>query len=523
MKASTLLKNTLYISLCSGAALYVYAEDPQKSLNGAVSANWAVLGAPTFYQTEKPTSNTICMNTANKTIGINPTTGFNFDSTVTHDQPDAALNLGGSTELPILESVGISANANAQFSASVANNKYTYNYIYLYTYNTETRLNTVYGNDNLNANGINALNAGQDAFLNTCGNSFVSNLNAGVVLAVNVAVTLQSQAQAVAFGESVSIALSKQPLNRIVQSASFSESGVGENAIVTITAMQNGGTPESLATVLGGALSKPCQINNVSNCEAMTNQLGNYVSTIASQISDGGNLIESRLYYSNPIIQTYASIGVGVPAPQPLPQNVLNSQAAVIDEINLSQNRINFLQNYLHSGLNLSPDVTNFINSQTKRLQARIDYIANSSIDCFNANAMTCPTIVKNITTRITTSQIYSFDKEQYTYLNTAIQYLYNGRSTIIVPTSFYGTYNTLAGGYPDGLGLSATVYRTPKPDVYTTEIDIPNKNFFNSQYMNKCFPVSDADKYAQSRTFTCTDGLFNKFNLQFQTINTPL
>ena len=123
----------------------------------------------------------------------------------------------------------------------------------------------------------------------------------------------------------------------------------------------------------------------------------------------------------------------------------------------------------------------------------------------------------------MSTSKIYAFDKTQYNYLRTAIRYVYNGKATNIVPVSFYGDYNTLAGGYPDEVGLSATVYRTPEPNSYITEIDIPDKDYVIHPSMNRCFPVSDADKNATSRTFSCTDGLFKKFQLQFQAVPTSI
>lgn len=523
---ANVIKKVFYTSVCGGFALYVYAEAPQ-ILSSPVNANWAVLGAPTFAATAMPTSNTICMNTADRTIGQNPSAKVNFNSTVSKDELNQALNLGGGLELPFLESYGVTVNGNANFAASAVNSQYTYNYTYLYVYSTTATLNTVFGNSNLNANGTNALNAGQAAFLQTCGDSFVGSLNAGVVLAVNVAVTLQNKEQATAFKESADVNIGKNSLVTISQSITAMESIIGQNSVMTISVIQNGGTPASLSTITGnnsGFFSEPCQVSNVTNCQNILSAINSYTATLSSQISDGGgNLIESHLYFSSPSLQSYSSVGVSVPAPQPLSPAVQAAQAAVVEQINLSQQRIDFLQNYTHSGLNLSPDITNFINAQTKRLQARIDYIANASVDCFNANAANCPTIVESIKNRISTSQMYAFDKTRYGYLNSAIQYLYNGASTIIVPTSFYGTYNTLAGGYPNQAGLSASVYWTPAPDSYITEIDIPDKDFFILPGMNKCFPISNADRSATSRTFSCTDGLLNKFNLQFQIIDTPL
>lgn len=524
MKTLTFIKKSLYVSLCGGMGLYVYADtDSLKSLSSAVNSNWAVLGAPTFYATSMPTSNTMCMNTSNVTLGSSPSVGFNFNSAITSTQLNSALDLGLGLDLPFLESYGITANASANFAASTVNNQYTYNYTYLYTYTTTAKLNTSFGNDNLSTNGINALNAGQSAFLQTCGDSFVGSLNAGAVLAVNVSITLQDKEQAAKFGESTNIAFGETPLANITQSINANSSSIGQNSIMSVSILQNGGTPESLGN--GGFFAEPCQVKDTAACERAINGIIAYALTLPNQVKDtNGNLIESHLYFNSPSLQSYASVGVGVPVPQPLSPAVQAAQAAVVEQINLSQERINFLQNYLHSGLNLSPDVTNFINSQSNHLQARIDYIAKKSVDCFNANAASCPAIVADIKTRISAGQMYAFDNTQYTYLNTAIQYMYNGKPTIIVPTSFYGAYNTLANGYPNQVGLYATVYRSPQPDNYITEIDIPDIDFLIVPSMNKCFPISSSDGAATSRTFRCTDGLLKPaFNLQFQTIKTPL
>ena len=531
MKLSKLTKKLLYVTLCGAATFYVYAESNNpKSLSSAVNPNWAVLGAPTFEQTAMPTSSTICMDTTNETIGGNPSAGLNFSSVVKKEQLNSTLNLGVCLELPFLESYGVTVNPNANFASSAVNSEYTYNYTYLYTYNTDAKLNTVFGIDNLNSSGKAALDAGQNAFFFFFFDSFVSGLNAGVVLAVNVSITLLNKEQATAFAESFNATLGQTPLVNIAQAISTSESSIGQNSIMTISVLQNGGTPESLSTLLnysnndGGFFSQPCQVSDVTSCENKINAVIGYASTLPSQIKDNnGNLVESNLYFSAPTLTSYSSIGLNVPAPQRLPQNVLEAQYAVVEAINSSQESIEFLQNYLHSNLNLSPDVTNFINSQTKRLQDRVNYIAQVSVDCFNANAASCPSIVETIKNRLSTSKIYAFDKTQYNYLRTAIRYVYNGKATNIVPVSFYGDYNTLAGGYPDEVGLSATVYRTPEPNSYITEIDIPDKDYVIHPSMNRCFPVSDADKNATSRTFSCTDGLFKKFQLQFQAVPTSI
>ena len=248
-KKNLLLTGTLLSILTSSVLATPSTKIPakNKSLQSSVSDNWAVLGAPTLYATKMPTSSMICMDTTNSSIGTSPQAGFTFSSQATNAALSASLNLGLSAEsLEVF--TFFNGSANSSFVASTKNTAYTLNFVYLYTYSTDAKLTPLkYGNENLSTAGQSALAAGQSAFFTSCGDSFVSNLNAGVVLAVNVGVNFKSKLDTYKFQESAS--LSGASLPTVLQSIQAELNNTGSTATISVSALQNGGTPESLQNI----------------------------------------------------------------------------------------------------------------------------------------------------------------------------------------------------------------------------------------------------------------------------------
>ncbi len=527
------LKYISGVLVCVGAfSTAAYAINKPKSLASAVNPNWAVLGAPTFYATGMPTSTTICIDTTNSSIGTAPQAGFTLGSTVSGVELNSVFNLGTKVGLPGLESYGITANANASFSANAKNTEYSYNYNYLYTYSSDAKFTTTYGDANLSTNGKNALAIGQAAFLQTCGDSYVSNLRAGVVLAVNVKVTFQNKEDANKFAAEYNASIGETPLANINGTISTEASKITKNAIVSISALQNGGTPESLNQILGydptskSYYATACGLAQSSGCENIINAIINYAVTLPTQVKQNNEMILNNLYYFEPTISTYASLGISVPQPQPLSAETQSAQNTIINQINLSQARIMFLNNYKQNSLPLQADVKTYLAKQIKTLQARIDYINKVSVDCFNANAASCPAIVASLTTTIKSNpSAFGFDSAKYAILNSAWYYTYNKIPTFIVPVSFHGAYATLAGTsgkYLEKAGLAATVYYNPDKSV--AQFDIPDIDLFWGSY-NSCFPATNDDKSSDTRNFVCNDGFndFKKTNVQFIAVTNPI
>lgn len=519
----------LLAGLCCGLIANVSAAPETKKLSSYVSTNWAVLGAPTLYATRMPTSNMMCLNTNNSTIGNSPQVGFDFSHSASSLEVSRALNL--SLGLNGLQVYGITLGITPSFGTTSKNGKYTFNYTYLYSYSTQATFTPIYGNGNLSTNGAAALNAGQAAFFKTCGDSYVSNLNAGAVLAVNVSITFQTKEQADEYGLSASVGLAN--LASIVPAIKYTQSSISTNAIITVSATQNGGTPESLSAVLGmtpdsnGSYLSECGVSNTTACQNIINSIVAYSSNLASQVKDTNGMILPNLYYFNPVINSYATIGITVPEPKPLSASAQAAQNEIFEQVNLYENRIAFLEHYTTNSLPLSPDVKNYIANQKKRLHSRVNYINQNAANCFNANAETCPTIVAEFKTRIkAVPSAYGFDSKEYAYLNHAWQYMYNGKVTFIVPVSFKHAYATLAGGYPNKAGLLATTYSATENNIeYVSQFNIPDKDFLIFPGYNACFPAENDNKLSLGRNFTCSDGPFSliKFNMQFNNVENPL
>lgn len=500
-----------------------------KKLQSSVSDNWAVLGAPTLYATRMPTSSMICMNTQNSTIGTSPQAGFNFNSQANNSAISASLNLGLGAESLTLFSF-FDGSANASFVATTKNTAYTLNFVYLYTYSTDAKLNPTYGNVNLSSAGQNALNTGQAAFFTSCGDSFVSNLNAGVVLAVNVGVNFKSKLDTFKFQESA--ALSGASLPTILQSIEAELQNQKSVATISVSALQNGGTPESLQNIFinpetGNFNTMFCSSESVQNCQVIIDGINRYALTLPLQVKDDNGMIYNNLYFFNPVLNSYSSVGITVPSPQPLSDTVQAAQNIILEQLTIYKNRIAFLNTYQQNSLPILPDVKSFIASQIKNLNNRVSYINSKAEDCFNAYADTCPAIVTQITNTFKSSPtIYGFDKVRYAYLaDESWYYTRNGYTlNYLVPVSFAGIF---ANYTTDKQGnLNKTTYTSQA--FYSEENGVKYVNQFVIKSLlttYKCFPSANDSKFSSTRNFTCKGGLFglDSFDAQFVKTANPI
>ncbi len=514
------------LTLLTGSAFAGNANLQSKrgSLKNAVNDDWAILGAPTLSATGMPTSSTICMDTSNVSIGTSPQAGLTFNSTASNLQLSRSLNLG--LGLDGLQLYGITVGANASFASSTKNTDYTYNYTYLYTYSTKASLTTVYGNDNLSTSGKNALASGEAAFFQTCGDSFVSNLDAGAVIAVNVSITFKTKEQANEFNGSVSAGVS---LVSIVPTLKMAGSKITKDAVIAVSALQNGGTPENLNDIFGkdpntGSYNvSACGVDTPAACQALVDSIIAYSSTLGSQVKNDSGMIINNLFYFNPVLTSYSSVGVTVPAPKPLSTAAITAQNEVFDELNLSKSRIEFLNHYKGDSLPIQPDLNSYISSQTKTLNARIDYINSKAVNCFNAQAETCPAIVTQMKSTFNNSKTtYNFDAVKYGQLNSAWYYILGGNLTYLVPVSFVNVYSTYTTDKNTTNKTAQGYAATENGASYINQFVIPYKGLLGANRTYKCLPATGDNKFADSRTFVCNDGLTN-LNMQFTKVANPL
>ena len=522
-------KLLLTIALLSVLASPIFASSnaktpvKNKSLQSSVSDNWAVLGAPTLYATRMPTSSLICMNTQDSTIGTSPQAGFNFTSQANNSAISASLNLGLSAE-SVEVFTFFNGSANASFVATTKNTAYTLNFVYLYTYSTDAKLSpATYGNANLSSSGQSALAAGQAAFFTSCGDSFVSNLNAGVVLAVNVGVNFKSKLDTYNFQESAS--LSGASLPTILQSIEAELKNQGSTATISVSALQNGGTPESMQNIFinpetGNFNTMFCNSESVQNCQVIIDGINRYALGLPSQVQNDSGMIYNNLYFFNPVLNSYSSLGITVPSPQPLSDAVQTAQNTILEQLTIYKNRIAALNTYQQNSLPILPDVKSFIASQVKNLNSRVSYINSKAEDCFNAYADTCPAIVTQISNTFKSSPtIYGFDKVKYGYLFDESWYYTRDGHTLnyLVPVSFAGifaNYSTDKKGNLDKTSKTSQAF-------YSEENGVKYVNQFvirSGLFTYKCLPSANDSKFSSTRNFTCKGGLLglDSFDAQF-------
>jgi hypothetical protein len=534
MEKKKLLLTTTLLSILAGsvfAASSVKASAKDKNLQSSVNDNWAVLGAPTLYATGMPTSALICMNTESSVIGTSPQAGFNFSSQASNSAISASLNLGTGMESFVLYS--FNASANASFVASTRNSEYTLNFVYLYTYSTDAKLNPSEVNGSfLSPVGQKLLNRGQATFFTSCGDSFVSGLKAGVVLAVNVGVNFKSKLDTLKFQETGS--LSGASLPTIIQSIEANLENQGSTATISVSALQNGGTPENLQNIFinpqTGNSTMFCSSESPTSCEAIIDGVNRYASTLPSQVKNANGMIYNNLYFFSPVINTYYSLGIeSIPDQEPLSKPVKDAQNAVLEQLTIEKNRIAFLSTYKQNSLPIMNDLSKFITAQTTNLNNRIKYIQAQAADCFNASAYTCPTIVEGITNTFKTStNIYSFDKIRYNKLkDESWYYIKDSTSHYLVPASLGETYATYIADLKGNLNKTnktAQVFTSTENGVeYVSQFVIPNPGWIDTTF--KCLPAANDSKFSSTRNFACkTDNVLVKnFDVQFVKTANPI
>ena len=501
-----------------------------KNLQSSVSDNWAVLGAPTLYATRMPTSSLICMNTQDSTIGTSPQAGFTFNSQANNSAISASLNLGLSAEsLEVF--TFFNGSANSSFVASTKNSEYTLNFVYLYTYSTDAKLIPTKVNGSfLSPIGQEFLDIGQDRFFTSCGDSFVSSLKAGVVLAVNVGVNFKSKLDTYKFQESAS--LSGASLPTILQSIEAELQNQGSTATISVSALQNGGTPESMQNIFinpetGNFNTAFCSSESVQNCQAIIDGVYRYALALPPQVKNDSGMIYNNLYFFNPVLNSYASLGIAVPGTQSLSEAVQTAQNTILEQLTIYKNRIAFLNTYQQNSLPILPDVKSFIASQAKNLNNRVSYINSKAEDCFNAYADTCPAIVTQITNTFKSSPtIYGFDKVKYGYLfDESWYYTRNGHTlNYLVPVSFAGIFANYSTDSQGKLNKTSDTSQA----FYSEENGVKYVNQFvikSGLFTYKCLPSANDSKFSSTRSFTCKGGFLglDSFDAQFMKSINPI
>ena len=210
---------------------------------------------------------------------------------------------------------------SAKFANDSKDNAYALNLIYLYQYAGKA----VYRDGTL-GQGLSALTpyaakletASPTAFRTMCGNQFIEQMNAGVVLGVRLTLNFNSHTDQEHFKAELRANLGLANIASAIEEAS-AHSKIHTD--LTLSAVQLGGQPEKLNEIFGSPDSAGTY--PFLNCQSQSNETGKnacnlmisniiaYAETIEKQVTrNDGSLVLERLFYYNPITTNYSNLGI---------------------------------------------------------------------------------------------------------------------------------------------------------------------------------------------------------------------
>lgn len=220
-------------------------------------------------------------------------------------------------------------SAAAEFANSSKDDAYTTNLIYLYSYSGKASFKAGSLGQGFSALTPYAAELEQKhptKFREMCGNSYVSQMDAGAVLGVRLSLSFNSHADKESFNASMKGSYGLANIAAKIEKAS-SESKV--HVDMKLSAYQAGGSPQNLNDIWGefdeggDYPMLKCQKgpDGVDSCTRMITNIITYAKTMKDQLSgmsEGVNLY--KLYYTNPKTSNYETLGIelnGVPDPTP--------------------------------------------------------------------------------------------------------------------------------------------------------------------------------------------------------------
>lgn len=212
-----------------------------------------------------------------------------------------------------------SVSMAASFANSSKDNKYATNIIYLYKYAGKATFK-----DGVLGEGSDALtpiakefiaHGNTSEFQSMCGDGFVSQMDAGAVLAVRLTLNFNSHSDQQKLEAELKADMGIASIAAAIKNAS-SKNDVHSD--LSLSAIQLGGDPQNLNDIFGKRDDKgnypllDCGDSTKGDtCNNMINAIIDYAQTMKGQITTNGGTIDlQKLYYSNPVSQKWDSIAV---------------------------------------------------------------------------------------------------------------------------------------------------------------------------------------------------------------------
>lgn len=433
-----------------------------------------------------------CLVAANNPSNIyiaNPTGYMHYGENIAFSKLEDALGISIKGSM----SGGMfSGSMAASYLQNAQNNSYKMNLTYVYQYAGTATFKQ--GTLNQGESALTPVAAsfafGGDPvrFRKMCGDSFVSQMNAGAFLGVTVSLNFNSNADKSAFQAALAGDIPGiGSLGAKIQSAAAQSN---TNVRMSISALQLGGEPQKLNNLFGSLDPSgnfpylDCGSVNSQNphphaCEKMMTDIITYGQSIESQVTNpNGSINLQNMYYTNAQTEKYSALGIMANAPDPSPA-VLAAAQKIVKMYNDANFNYQFTRHYINTVGNYLTVASSDILADAKyRYQNQINGVymnnAYNILECYRGYiSNSCPQIEANVESALAQSP---------NILPSEDTYLLNYFET--------NTYNGNLYGY-NGTGNDIkTDYQLQRCMLY------PVSSPFNAQYVMSCtedmfFPIT--------------------------------
>lgn len=266
----------------------------------------------------------------------------------------------------------------AKFLNDSKNTNDTMNLFYIYQYSGMAELKDLgYKDEVLKPSVLQILKENPTDFRIMCGDRYVEQAHAGIVLAVGLKLKFKSLMDKDRFS------LNINGLDTVLAKI---QKGALDNKVpveLDISVIQLGGEPNKLDKILylsdssGKAPSLSCNTSSgLDACNSTINSVINYSQTLEEQITKpDGSYYFDRLYYSRPLTKDYGTLGIVTNSPTPN-KDVINAMQQLTDDYDKTLYDYQFVTHYQTA---LKDKLDNKVAEQlleiTKKLSNQIDNV----------------------------------------------------------------------------------------------------------------------------------------------------
>ena len=382
--------------------------------------------------TNKATSGQSCLVNASipgNVIVSNPTASFNFE------QDEDIRTLQNELNVDVTGSGGgdrFSGSISGSFANASKDNSYSTNLVYLYKYAGTATFKSLGQGESALTKAAAAMIEQPTALRQMCGNSYVSQMSAGALLAVNLKLSFNSHSDKQSFDAKMSASGGLAGVAAEIQQAA---SSANVHVSISLSAIQQGGEPEKLNELFGESNTKgnypivDCGngIGESNACNLMVSNVITYAKNIENQLSNGhGGIDMDKLYYSKPVVDDYSSLGIpthGAPDPS---ADILSAMQLLTTQYDKALYDYTFVTHYSNVlRYQLDPGVADYLDDMADKLNNQITNVftlpAYRVTDCYRGYVSTdCLRIKDNVENAISRYALSDVENHLLSYLESS-------------------------------------------------------------------------------------------------------